>query len=288
LFTDRTEMSRGPGLKDRSTESVQVEHGVKLELSGLEEVFLLQTVGRYLKGGSKSPLRFTKNPELCHGAVTFWGVIAQDGAVGGIFNVDRCLSDRSGIEDFWTHIVSKRQLNPASQSGDNHSRHRRLLLLLESRTVAEKARQIVGHTPDYIGYNFSRDIAIASGILEIGRVKEQEPSYSVWIYMGYIPQILDSDRWLLAELSADEESSWTLASVLRDLHEGTGDPVGYWRERRVEEIERERLDVDLEYVEEEQGEEVKEEGQEEADTDVEELEEAAGEDSAGTEAQVES
>jgi hypothetical protein len=251
-----------------------VEHGVNLELSGLEEVFLLQKVKRYLKGGSRTPLRFTI-PELCSGATTFWGVIAQDGALGGIFNVNRCLSDRSGIEDFWTQIASRRRQTPASHSGVNHKRHRRLLFLLESRTVAETARQLVGHTPDFAGIEFTKDITTASGILETGRRQEQEPPYQVWAFMGYIPQILDSDRGLLAELSADEGSSSTLASVLRDLQEETGDPVGYWRERQVQEIVRESQG-DQEYVEAEQSEEAKkEEPQVEAVADVKKIKEEA-------------
>jgi hypothetical protein len=238
--------------------SGQVDHGVQLELSGLEEVFLLQTVTRYLTGGSRTSLRFTI-PELCSGAKTFWGSISEDGDPGGIFNVNRCLSDRSGIEDFWTQIASRRQHTPDRHRhrGDNNFRHRRLLWLLEARTVAETARQLVGHTPDYAGIDFTRDIATTSGILETGRGQAQEKPYSIWVFMGYIPQILDSDRWLLAELSADEGPSSILASVLRDLQEET-DPLGYWRERQVQEIARENQD-DQEYVEPEQGEETKKE-----------------------------
>jgi hypothetical protein len=240
--------------------SGQLDHlgGVHLELSGLEEVFLIQRVTRYLTGGSRTSLRFTI-PELCSGAKSFWGSISEDGDPGGIFNVNRCISDRSGIEDFWTQIASRRQHTPDRHRhlGDNNFRHRRLLWLLEARTVAEAARKLVGHTPDYAGLEFTRDITTTSGILETYRGQAQEKPYSVWVFMGYIPQILDSDRWLVAELSADEEPSSILASVLRDLQAET-DPLEYWRERQVQEIARENQD-DQEYVEPEQPEETKKE-----------------------------
>jgi hypothetical protein len=233
--------------------------GVHLELTGLEEVCLLHRVTRYLKGGTKTSLRFTI-PELCVGVTAFWGSLSEAGDPGGIFNVNRCISDRSGIEDFWTQIASRRQHTPDRHRhrGDNNFRHRRLLRLLEARTVAEEARKLVGNTPDFAGLEFTRDITTTSGILETYRDQEQGKPYAAWVFMGYIPQVTDSaNSWLVAELSADEEQASILASVLRDLETET-DPLEYWRERQVQETEREDQG-DQEYVEPEQPEEPKKE-----------------------------
>jgi hypothetical protein len=87
--------------------------------------------------------------------------------------------------------------------------------------------------------------------------------------MGFVPQILDRERGLLAELSGDEGVSWQLASVLRDLQEdtiGSVDPLRYWRERAETEHQHEERARDLEYVEEE----VEVEEEEKVDTEDEE------------------
>jgi hypothetical protein len=265
----------------RSETDRQGEEGLCLELSGLEEVFLLQVVGRHLRGGVTVPPKYTHNLESCLGAVTFWGCLGQDGAAGGIFSFDRDLTDTSGIVDFWTHIVSRRQHTTAGVRGDDHRRHRRLLLLLEARIVAEQARQIVGNSPEFSTYEFTRDIASTSGLLEVERQGVQ--SYKVWVFMGYVPQLRDSERGLLAELSADEGPAWALASVLRDIQRETiegEDRLGYWTQRRIEEIRHEERDEDLEYWEE-NDEEIKDEEvpvdkQEEEET-VETEEEVSGE-----------
>jgi hypothetical protein len=223
--------------------------GVHLELTGLQEVCLLHKVARYLKGGTKTSLRFTI-PELCVGVTAFWGSLSEAGDPGGIFNVNRCISDRSGIEDFWTQIASRRQHTPDRHRhrGDNNFRHKRLLRLLEARTVAEEARKLVGHTPDFAGLEFTRDITTTSGVLQTYRDQEQGKPYGAWVFMGYIPQGADSaNSWLVAELAADEEQSSILASVLRDLDTEI-DPLDYWRERQVQETERENQS-DQEYVE---------------------------------------
>jgi hypothetical protein len=222
---------------------------VHLELSGLQEVCLLHKVARYLRGGNKTSLRFTI-PELCVGITSFWGSLSEAGDPGGIFNVNRCISDRSGIEDFWTQIATRRQHTPDRHRhrGDNNFRHKRLLRLLEARTVAEEARKLVGHTPDFSALEFTRDITTTSGVLQTYRDQEQGKPYSVWVFMGYIPQGAESaNSWLVAELAADEEQSSILASVLRDLDTAV-DPLDYWRERQAQETERENQS-DQEYVE---------------------------------------
>jgi hypothetical protein len=260
----------------------QREEGLCQELSGLEQVYLLQVVGRQLQGGVKVPPKFTPNLNSCLGAVTFWGCLGLDGSAGGIFNFDRNLTDTSGIVDFWTHIASRRQHTTAGVRGDDHKRHRRLLLLLEARIVAEQARPIVKHSPEFSTFEFTRDIASTSGILQVERQGVQ--SYTVWVFMGYMPQLQDSERGLLAELSADEGSAWVLASVLRDIQRDTiegEDRLGYWTQRRIEEIRQEEREEDLEYWEE-NDEEIKEEEtpvdkQEEKET-VKPKEEVSGDD----------
>ena len=74
-----------------SWDPVSLDH-----LSGFEEVFLQQVVGRTLKGGRTQLLPHSpEHLEHHRGAATWWGILGEDGARGGIYNIQRPLGDLS-------------------------------------------------------------------------------------------------------------------------------------------------------------------------------------------------
>jgi hypothetical protein len=145
--------------------------------------------------------------------------------------------------------------------------------LLQTRAVAEEAQKIVGATPAFADLRFARNTTSQSGLLTVGSRGEGDPGYSGWVLMGFVPQLHDHQRGLLAELSEDEVVSIQFASVLEDLQEETvrgRDPMRYWRDRAEREHQLEDRVISWVGEGEYEEEEVEPEEEEKVDSEDEE------------------